>query len=118
VIQLTFPTAMSVVDFSSRIPKRRRDQSGGRNNVLAGTLARGVTQDFILINERIKHPGTHDRDLPGRYRIRIFRFCFFQPVSGVILLHFLEPLLAIPLMMCCSIASQITSLTAIRQFVQ
>jgi hypothetical protein len=30
----------------------------------------------------------------------------FSAVSGVILLHFLEPLLAIPLMMCCSIASQ------------
>src|ERR1700730_14134230 len=39
-------------------------------------------------------------------------------VSGVILLHFLEPLVAIPLMMCCSIASQISSLAVIRQFVQ
>jgi uncharacterized protein len=42
----------------------------------------------------------------------------FSAISGVILLHFLEPLLAIPLMMCCSIASQISSLAAIRQFVQ
>src|SRR5262249_12513121 len=42
----------------------------------------------------------------------------FSAVSGVILLHFLEPLVAIPLMMCCSIASQISSLAVIRQFVQ
>src|SRR5262245_8727730 len=42
----------------------------------------------------------------------------FSAVSGVILLHFLEPLVAIPLMMCCSIASQIMSLAVIRQFVQ
>jgi uncharacterized membrane protein YfcA len=42
----------------------------------------------------------------------------FSAVSGVILLHFLEPLVAIPLMMCCSIASQISSLTVIRQFVR
>jgi uncharacterized protein len=42
----------------------------------------------------------------------------FSAVSGVILLHFLEPLLAVPLMMCCSIASQISSLAVIRQFVQ
>jgi uncharacterized protein len=42
----------------------------------------------------------------------------FSAVSGVILLHFLEPLLAIPLMMCCSIASQISSLAVIRKFVQ
>jgi uncharacterized protein len=42
----------------------------------------------------------------------------FSAVSGVILLHFLEPLVAIPLMMCCSIASQISSLVVIRQFVQ
>ncbi len=42
----------------------------------------------------------------------------FSAVSGVVLLHFLEPLVAIPLMMCCSIASQISSLVVIRQFVQ
>jgi uncharacterized membrane protein YfcA len=42
----------------------------------------------------------------------------FSAVAGVILLHFLEPLLAIPLMMCCSIASQISSLTSIRRFVR
>jgi uncharacterized membrane protein YfcA len=42
----------------------------------------------------------------------------FSAVSGVILLHFLEPLLAVPLMMCCSIASPISSLAVIRQFVQ
>jgi uncharacterized membrane protein YfcA len=42
----------------------------------------------------------------------------FSAVSGVILLHFLEPVVAIPLMMCCSIASQISSLAVIRQFVQ
>ena len=42
----------------------------------------------------------------------------FSAVSGVILLHFLEPLVAIPLMVCCSIASQISSLAVIRQFVQ
>jgi uncharacterized membrane protein YfcA len=42
----------------------------------------------------------------------------FSAVSGVVLLHFLEPLVAIPLMMCCSIASQICSLVVIRQFVQ
>jgi uncharacterized protein len=42
----------------------------------------------------------------------------FSAISGVVLLHFLEPLLAIPLMMCCSIASQISSLAFVRQFVQ
>jgi uncharacterized protein len=42
----------------------------------------------------------------------------FSAISGVVLLHFLEPLLAIPLMMCCSIASQISSLAVVRQFVQ
>src|SRR5947208_11873264 len=42
----------------------------------------------------------------------------FSAVSGVILLHFLDPLLAIPLMMCCSIASQISSLVAIRKCIQ
>jgi uncharacterized membrane protein YfcA len=35
----------------------------------------------------------------------------FSAVAGAILLHFLEPMLAIPLMMLCSIASQITSLS-------
>jgi uncharacterized membrane protein YfcA len=42
----------------------------------------------------------------------------FSAVSGVVLLHFLEPMVAIPLMMCCSIASQISSLAVIRQYVQ
>jgi uncharacterized protein len=42
----------------------------------------------------------------------------FSAISGVVLLQFLEPLLAIPLMMCCSIASQISSLAVVRQFVQ
>ena len=42
----------------------------------------------------------------------------FSAVSGAILLHFLEPLVAIPLMMCCSIASQISSLAVIRQYVR
>ena len=42
----------------------------------------------------------------------------FSAVAGVILLHLFEPLLAIPLMMCCSIASQISSLAAIRQHIQ
>jgi uncharacterized protein len=42
----------------------------------------------------------------------------FSAISGVVLLHFLEPLLAIPLMMCCSIVSQISSLAVVRQFVQ
>jgi uncharacterized protein len=39
----------------------------------------------------------------------------FSAVAGAILLHFLEPLLAIPLMMLCSIASQMTSLTVLRR---
>jgi uncharacterized protein len=42
----------------------------------------------------------------------------FSAVAGAILLHVFEPLLAIPLMICCSIASQISSLAVIRQFVQ
>jgi uncharacterized protein len=42
----------------------------------------------------------------------------FSAVAGVILLHLFEPLLAIPLMMCCSIASQISSLAAIRRHIQ
>ena len=39
----------------------------------------------------------------------------FSAVAGAILLHFLEPLLAIPLMMLCSIASQMTSLAVLRK---
>ncbi len=42
----------------------------------------------------------------------------FSAVAGVILLHLFEPLLAIPLMMCCSIASQMSSLALIRQHIQ
>jgi len=39
----------------------------------------------------------------------------FSAVAGAILLHFLPPLLAIPLMMCCSVASQVTSLAMLRR---
>jgi uncharacterized protein len=42
-------------------------------------------------------------------------FAFSAP-AGAILLHFQEPLLAIPLMMACSIASQMTSLMTLRRF--
>jgi uncharacterized protein len=42
----------------------------------------------------------------------------FSAVAGVILLHLYEPLLAVPLMMCCSIASQISSLTLICQHIR
>lgn len=41
----------------------------------------------------------------------------FSAVAGAILLHFMEPLLAIPLMMLCSIISQVTSLTVLHRFV-
>jgi uncharacterized protein len=41
----------------------------------------------------------------------------FSAVAGAILLHFLPPLLAIPLMMCCSVGSQITSLAMLRQLI-
>jgi len=41
----------------------------------------------------------------------------FSAAAGAILLHFLEPILAIPLMMVCSIASQLTSLVVLRRFV-
>lgn len=41
----------------------------------------------------------------------------FSAVAGAILLHFMEPMLAIPLMMLCSIASQITSLAALRRVI-
>jgi uncharacterized protein len=39
----------------------------------------------------------------------------FSAAAGAILLYFLPPLLAIPLMMCCSVASQITSLAMLRR---
>lgn len=41
----------------------------------------------------------------------------FSAVAGAILLHFFEPMLAIPLMMCCSITSQVTSLAMLRRLV-
>jgi uncharacterized membrane protein YfcA len=41
----------------------------------------------------------------------------FSAVAGAILLHVLEPLLAIPLMMLCSIMSQVTSLTVLRRLI-
>src|SRR5437870_13336310 len=41
----------------------------------------------------------------------------FSPVAGAILLQYMDPLLAIPLMMFCSTASQITSLTALRRLI-
>lgn len=41
----------------------------------------------------------------------------FSAAAGAILLHFLDPILAIPLMMVCSIASQLTSLAMLRRFV-
>jgi hypothetical protein len=41
----------------------------------------------------------------------------FSAVAGAILLHVLEPLLAIPLMMLCSIICQITSLTVLRRLI-
>src|SRR5262249_1338408 len=42
----------------------------------------------------------------------------FSAVAGVVLLHVFEPLLAIPLMMCCSIASQMSSLAFLRRLIQ
>jgi uncharacterized membrane protein YfcA len=41
----------------------------------------------------------------------------YSAVAGAILLHALEPLLAIPLMMSCSILSQVTSLAVLRRLV-
>jgi uncharacterized membrane protein YfcA len=38
-------------------------------------------------------------------------------VGGAVLLHYFEPQLAVPLMMLCSIVSQVTSLTALRRFI-
>jgi uncharacterized membrane protein YfcA len=42
----------------------------------------------------------------------------FSAAAGAILLHFMEPRLAVPLMMVCSIISQITSLAALRRFIR
>lgn len=41
----------------------------------------------------------------------------FSAAAGAILLHFLQPMQAIPLMMFCSIITQATSLLAVRRFV-
>jgi uncharacterized membrane protein YfcA len=41
----------------------------------------------------------------------------FSAVAGAILLHFLAPMLAVPLMMSCTIVSQLTTLTALRRFI-
>jgi uncharacterized membrane protein YfcA len=42
----------------------------------------------------------------------------FSAAAGAILLHFLEPIVAIPLMMCCSVASQMSSLAVLRRLIQ
>jgi uncharacterized protein len=41
----------------------------------------------------------------------------FSAVAGAILLHFLAPILAVPLMMACTIVSQLTTLAVLRRFV-
>jgi uncharacterized membrane protein YfcA len=41
----------------------------------------------------------------------------FSAAAGAILLHFLPPMQAIPLMMICSIATQVTSMLMVRKFV-
>src|SRR5215510_1176017 len=41
----------------------------------------------------------------------------FSAVAGAILLHVLAPILAIPLMMSCTIVSQATTLTIFRRFI-
>jgi uncharacterized membrane protein YfcA len=41
----------------------------------------------------------------------------FSAVAGAILLHVLAPMLAVPLMMSCTIVSQLMSLAALRRFV-
>jgi uncharacterized membrane protein YfcA len=41
----------------------------------------------------------------------------FSAVAGAILLHVLAPMLAIPLMMCCTIVSQLVTLAALRRFI-
>src|SRR5882757_8061952 len=41
----------------------------------------------------------------------------FSAVAGAILLHVLAPILAVPLMMCCTIVSQLTTLAAFRRFI-
>ena len=41
----------------------------------------------------------------------------FSAVAGAILLHFLAPMLAVPLMMSCTIVSQLTTLAALRRFI-
>jgi uncharacterized membrane protein YfcA len=41
----------------------------------------------------------------------------FSAVAGAILLHFLAPILAIPLMMSCTIVSQVTTLAVFRRFI-
>jgi uncharacterized protein len=41
----------------------------------------------------------------------------FSAVAGAILLHFLAPMLAIPLMMSCTIVSQLMSLATLRRFI-
>jgi uncharacterized protein len=42
----------------------------------------------------------------------------FSAAAGAILLHVFEPIAAIPLMMCCSIASQIMSLMTVYRFIR
>ena len=41
----------------------------------------------------------------------------FSAVAGAILCHFFEPMVAVPLMMFCSIASQMASLTMLRRLI-
>jgi uncharacterized protein len=41
----------------------------------------------------------------------------FSAVAGAILLHFLAPMLAVPLMMACTIVSQLTTLAVLRRFI-
>jgi uncharacterized protein len=42
----------------------------------------------------------------------------FSAVAGAVLLHVFEPLLAIPLMMSCSVISQFATLVALRRFIR
>jgi uncharacterized membrane protein YfcA len=41
----------------------------------------------------------------------------FSAVAGAILLHFMPPLLAVPLMMSCTVVSQLTTLAVLRRFI-
>src|SRR5260370_7437659 len=94
---------MAVVSFFYRIPETSRGEGGSQGFMLnMSELSPLILTIAVLLGGVVSG----------------FSGFAFSPVSGAILLHFLEPLVPIPWMMCCRIASQIRPLPVILQLVR